>query len=105
MKLNPLFDFCTGGWGWHIEHHMFAGIPATTWRRYIRKWRTICLSAYANRRLERNARTWRRQKIDPDYQYDTPLPATAKEAREDAPDQQLEGSIGELAPAGLLEQS
>ena len=45
---------------------------------------------------------WKRQKADPDYQFDTPLPATAKSAREDAPDQ-LESSIGELAPAGLQE--
>ena len=44
--------------------------------------------------------TWRRQKIDPDYQYDTPLPPTAMHAREDAPDKGLEASIGELAPAG-----
>ena len=46
--------------------------------------------------------TWRRQKIDPDYQFDTPLAGRRPmHAREDAPDERLEGSIGELAPAGL----
>ena len=46
---------------------------------------------------------WRQQNIDPEYQYDTPLPPTAKRARNDSPDDQLESSIGELAPAGLQE--
>ena len=44
--------------------------------------------------------TWRRQRTDPDYQFDTPLPPTAKVVRTDTPDE-LESSIGELAPEGL----
>jgi len=43
---------------------------------------------------------WQRQKTDPSYQFDTPLPPTAKSARTDMPDE-LESSIGELAPEGL----
>ena len=48
--------------------------------------------------------TWKRQKRDPGYQYDTPLPPTANpgtapSARRAQPD--LSQSIGELAPAGL----
>ena len=46
---------------------------------------------------------WKRQKTDPDFQFDTPLPPTAEHARVDRPDEQLESSIGELAPAGLQE--
>ena len=45
---------------------------------------------------------WRKQKEDPDYQFDTPLPPTARVVRHDAAeDMELESSIGELAPEGL----
>jgi len=42
----------------------------------------------------------RRQQPDPAYYFDTPLPATAQTTRADTPDE-LESSIGELAPDGL----
>ena len=44
--------------------------------------------------------TWRLQQADPAYQFNTPLPATATRFGADAPDE-LESSIGELAPDGL----
>ena len=44
--------------------------------------------------------TWERQKIDPGYQFDTPLPASATHISTVAPDA-LESSIGDLAPPGL----
>ncbi|MBA3873823.1 MAG: hypothetical protein H0X30_32220, partial [Anaerolineae bacterium] len=54
---------------------------------------------------------WNRQQVEPDYVFDTPLPPTAKPAyigdtqlREDAADE-LEASIGDLAPKGLSEKS
>ncbi len=104
MKLNPLFDFLYWRMGWHIEHHMFAGVPCYNLEKLYKEVahdmpepRTL-IGAWKEMR-----ETWRRQKIDPDYQYDTPLPDTAKQAREDAPDERLESSIGELAPAGLQE--
>ena len=43
---------------------------------------------------------WDRQQEDPDYQYDTPLPATAQRTREDEQDE-LDRSIADLAPEGL----
>ena len=43
---------------------------------------------------------WDRQQEDPDYQFDTPLPATARRFRED-PQDELDRSIGDLAPEGL----
>ncbi len=105
MKLNPLFDFLYWRMGWHIEHHMFAGIPCYNLAKLHKEVahdmpepRTL-IGAWKEMR-----ETWQRQKTDPDYQFDTPLPATAKHARKDAPDQNLEGSIGELAPAGLQER-
>ena len=106
MKLNPLFDFLYWRMGWHIEHHMFAGVPCYNLEKLHKEVahdmpepRTL-IGAWKEMR-----ETWRRQKSDPDYQYDTPLPPTAKRSREDAPDERLEGSIGELAPAGLQERS
>ena len=105
MKLNPLFDFLYWRMGWHIEHHMFAGVPCYNLEKLHKavahdmpQPRTL-IGAWKEMR-----ETWRRQKIDPDYQFDTPLPATARQARDEAPDDRLEGSIGELAPAGLQER-
>ena len=43
---------------------------------------------------------WKKQRIDPAYQFDTPLPPTANAVRTGTPDE-LESSIGELAPEGL----
>ena len=89
---------------WHIEHHMYAGVPCYNLSRLYKEIaqdmpepRTL-IGAWKEMR-----QVWRQQKIDPDYQFDTPLPATAKSAREDSPDDKLESSIGELAPAGLQE--
>ncbi len=106
MKLNPLFDFLYWRMGWHIEHHMFAGVPCYNLEKLYKEVahdmpepRTL-IGAWKEMR-----ETWRRQKIDPDYQYDTPLPPTATNVRDDAPEKPLEASIGELAPAGLQERS
>ena len=43
--------------------------------------------------------TWKRQRKDPGYEYDTPVPAPAAGAREDAGP--LAASIGGLAPRAL----
>ena len=106
IKLNPLFDFLYWRMGWHIEHHMFAGVPCYNLARLHKE---VAHDMPAPRTLigawKEMREVWRRQKIDPDYQFDTPLPETAKQARDDAPDERLESSIGELAPAGLKERA
>jgi len=106
MKLNPLFDFLYWRMGWHIEHHMFAGVPCYNLEKLYKE---VAHDMPAPRTLigawKEMRETWRRQQIDPDYQYDTPLPPTAKNVRDDAAEKQLETSIGELAPAGLQERS
>ena len=106
MKLNPIFSFLYWRMEWHIEHHMFAGVPCYNLEKLYKEVahdmpqpRTL-IGAWKEMR-----EVWRRQKLDPDYQFDTPLPSTAKLAREDSPDDHLEGSIGELAPAGLQERA
>ena len=45
-------------------------------------------------------RIWKRQQTEPGYQFDTPLPATAKSARGAIADR-IEQSVGDLAPRGL----
>ncbi|MCZ7544260.1 MAG: fatty acid desaturase [Anaerolineae bacterium] len=101
MALNPLAEFLYWRMNWHTEHHMYAGVPCYNLKKLYREIahdmpepRTL-LGAWREMR-----ETWRRQKIDPSYQFDTPLPPTARSARTDTPDE-LERSIGELAPRGL----
>ena len=108
VKLNPLASFLYWRMNWHIEHHMYAGVPCYNLaalhaevaadmpqpRTLVEAWREMRM-------------VWQRQKSQPDYQYDTPLPASAMPEPPAAEDQRaasdLERSIGELAPAGLQE--
>ena len=48
---------------------------------------------------------WRRQKVDPGYQFDTPVPtaATAVATDDVRADDQLGASIGDLAPESLAQ--
>ena len=105
VKLNPLASFLYWRMNWHIEHHMYAGVPCYNLKRLHQEIaadmpqpRTL-IGAWREMR-----QAWQRQKTDPDYQFDTPLPPTAKAERKGAVDE-LECSIGELAPEGLKETS
>jgi len=103
MRLNPLFSFLYWRMEWHTEHHMYAGVPCYNLGRLYEEIaddmpepRSL-IGAWREMRM-----IWRVQKRDPDYQFDTPLPPTARVARSDAPEAiELESSIGDLAPAGL----
>lgn len=101
IKLNPLAEFLYWRMNWHIEHHMYAGVPCYNLKKLYQEIaddmpepRTL-VGAWQEMR-----ETWRRQQTDPDYKFDTPLPPTAKSVRTDTSDA-LESSIGELAPEGL----
>ena len=101
MTLNPVAEFLYWRMNWHVEHHMYAGVPCYNLKKLSREIaddmpepRTL-VGAWREMRD-----TWRRQQSDPDYQFDTPLPPTAGSARTDTPDE-TESSIGELAPEGL----
>jgi fatty acid desaturase len=101
MTLNPLAEFLYWRMNWHTEHHMYAGVPCYNLKKLHK---VLAADMPAPRTLvgawREMREIWQRQKIDPDYQFDTPLPPTAKSARTDTPDE-LESSIGELAPEGL----
>jgi fatty acid desaturase len=101
MTLPLPLEFLYWRMNWHTEHHMYAGVPCYNLKKLHRElaWdmpepRTL-IGAWREMRD-----IWKRQKIEPGYQFDTPLPPTAKTARTDTPDE-LESSIGELAPEGL----
>jgi len=101
MTLNPLAEFLYWRMNWHIEHHMYAGVPCYNLKKLHKE---LAADMPAPRTLigawREMREIWQKQKIDPSYQFDTPLPPTAKSARTDIPDD-LESSIGELAPDGL----
>jgi fatty acid desaturase len=101
ITINPLAEFLYWHMNWHIEHHMYVGVPCYNLKKLSREIagdmpepRTL-LEAWREMR-----ETWRRQQTDPEYEFDTPLPATAESEQNHEPDE-LESSIGDLAPKGL----
>ena len=101
IRLNPLAEFLYWRMNWHIEHHMYAGVPCYNLKKLYHE---IAADMPEPRSLigawQEMRHVWQQQQTDPDYHFDTPLPPTAKSVRTDKPDA-LEGSIGELAPEGL----
>ena len=101
ISLNPLAEFLYWRMNWHIEHHMYAGVPCYNLKKLYRE---IAADMPEPRTLRGAWREmleiWRRQQSGPGYQFDTPLPATATSQRRDKAEE-LESSLGELAPAGL----
>ena len=106
ITLNPIAEFLYWHMNWHTEHHMFAGVPCYNLAKLhdavkgdMPKPRTL-VGAWREMR-----ETWRRQKDEPDYQFDTPLPPTARPAltqeTEATDEDALEASIGDLAPKAL----
>ena len=100
ITLDPLSEFLYWRMNWHTEHHMFAAVPCYNLKKLHRavahdmpKPRTL-IGAWREMR-----QTWRKQREDPSYEYDTPLPepATSRAAAADP----LATSIGDLAPAAL----
>jgi fatty acid desaturase len=104
ITLDPLSRLLYWNMNWHLEHHMFAAVPCYNLKKLhevlasdMPKPRTL-LGAWREMRA-----IWKRQQIEPGYQFNTPLPqrgGSAPEARE-----ALEASLGELAPRLLVEES
>ena len=101
MKLDPLLEFLYWRMNWHTEHHMYAAVPCYSLKKLAREVAADMPEPRTLRGAWREMRTtWRRQQTDPGYQFDTPLPATAGQTPVDVVDE-LQSSIGELAPEGL----
>ena len=101
ITLDPLSEFLYWRMNWHVEHHMYAGVPCYNLKKLYHeiaddmpKPRTL-FGAWREMRA-----IYKRQHEDPSYQFDTPLPETA--GRLPSEDQDTLGaSIGDLAPEVL----
>ena len=82
----------------HTEHHMYAAVPCYNLGKLSRE---IADDMPAPRTLSQAWRemldTYRRQQIDPSYQFDTPVPDHNSAQNSD----DLSAGIGDLAPEGL----
>jgi fatty acid desaturase len=99
VTLDPFSRFIYWYMNYHTEHHMYAAVPCYNLPRLARalapdmpKPRTL-LGAWKEMR-----ETLQRQKREPGYQFDTPLPRPKDKGKaRDA----LGASLGDLAPTGL----
>ena len=101
ITLNPFLSFLYWHMNWHIEHHMFAGVPCYNLKKLHRfiaddmpNPRTL-IGAWKEMR-----EVWRKQQNDSEYQFDTPVPSSIKTNYKASVDP-LESSIGDLAPKSL----
>ena len=98
ITLDPVSEFLYWHMNWHLEHHMFAGVPCyhlkqlhQTVKEDMPQPRTLLMSWQEMRNV------WRQQQYEPEYAFDTPVPpqrCRKKKNQEEA----LESSIGDLAP-------
>ena len=104
VKTNRLAEFLYWRMNWHTEHHMFAGIPCYNLKALYHEIadqmpepRTVW-GAWQEMR-----QTWEKQQTDPAYFYDTPVPPikSGTQVQKVGPSDDLESSIGDLAPKGL----
>ncbi len=99
ITLDPLSEFLYWRMNWHLEHHMFAAIPCYNLKKLHR---AVAHDMPAPRSLFSSWRemreVWNKQRQDPGYQFDTPVPAPAEGAREQDPEA---ASIGDIAPVEL----
>ena len=102
VKTNFIWEFLYWRMNWHTEHHMFAGIPCYNLKALYHEIadqmpepRTL-LGAWQEMR-----ETWDKQQEDPDYYFDTPVPPVKQDMKKSRRADDLESSIGDLAPKGL----
>ncbi len=101
IRLPKFVEFLYWHMNWHTEHHMYAGIPCYNLPALAAEIKDDMPEPRTLRGAWREMLdTWERQKTDPGYAFDTPLPATAKTERQRSVEVE-EASIGDLAPRGL----
>ena len=100
IKLNPVLGFFYWHMNWHTEHHMYAGVPCYNLKALAKEIECDMPKPKSLIGAWREMReTWHRQKVDPDYAYDTPVPISVETAVQPT-DDDLANSIGDLAPKG-----
>jgi fatty acid desaturase len=102
VKVNPLAEFLYWRMNWHTEHHMFAGVPCYNLKKLYFE---IAAQMPEPRTLwgawQEMRQTWYKQQEDPNYFFDTPVPAIHEDKKTSKGAEDLENSIGDLAPKGL----
>jgi fatty acid desaturase len=79
IKVNPIAEFLYWRMNWHTEHHMYVGVPCYNLKKLSREIAGDMPEPRTLREAWREMReTWRQQQTDPNCEFDTPLPATAK---------------------------
>ncbi len=100
ITLNPLASFLYWRMNWHLEHHMYAGVPCYNLKKLHH---LVAYDMPAPRTMlgawREMAETRRRQKTDPSYEYDTPVPTPGDADAGNRDD--IAASIGDLAPKAL----
>ena len=100
ITLPALSEFLYWHMNWHLEHHMYAAVPCYNLEKLHR---TVAPDMPPPRSLIGSWRemrqAWLRQKDEPDYEFDTPLPAPAEGAP--AAQESEAASVGYIAPRGL----
>ena len=100
VTLDPVSQFLFWHMNWHVEHHMYGAVPCYNLEKLHRavahdmpEPRTL-IGAWKEMR-----EIWKRQRSDPGYAYDTPVPEPKTGGR--AADDPLAASMGGLAPRAL----
>ena len=101
ITLDPLTEFLYWHMNWHLEHHMYAAVPCYNLKRLHR---AVARDMPAPRTLlgawREMRETWRRQQVEPDYAFDTPVPALV-DGDGDTGTDPIAASMGGLAPRAL----
>jgi fatty acid desaturase len=101
IRLPRVVEFLYWHMNWHTEHHMYAGIPCYNLPALAAEIKDDMPEPRNLRQAWREMLdTWERQKSEPGYAFDIPLPVTAKTERRRKAKVE-EASIGDLAPEGL----
>ena len=105
ITLDPVSQFLYWHMNWHLEHHMYAAVPCYNLKRLHH---AVARDMPAPRTLigawREMRETWHRQRTEPDYAFDTPVPAPADDERSPETDA-LAASMGGLAPRVLTEMA
>ena len=100
ITLNPILQFLYWHMNWHIEHHMYAGVPCYN----LKKLHALVADDMPTPRTLIGAwkemrQIWKTQRKDQEYQFDTEVPVPKK--RSTSTEDHLTISIGDLAPNAL----
>jgi fatty acid desaturase len=100
ITLNPIAEFLYWRMNWHLEHHMYAAVPCYNLKKLHK---LVAHDMPEPRTLfgawREMAEVRRRQKDDPSYAFDTPVP-TPGDAEAGNSDE-IAASIGDIAPPAL----